>query len=74
MFVLFVLRQWGQRVNRNVYAIMAIGLIAVLEDVFNNCGNKTDIKSNKKVDDGCCGYKNILNSFVNKITSIKNPQ
>mgnify|MGYP006995463166 CR=1 FL=1 len=30
MFVLFVLRQWGQRLNRELYIFMAIGLMIIM--------------------------------------------
>lgn len=48
MFVLWVLRQWGQRVNADLYAMMAIGLVAILDSVFNTKNNKNNIKDDTK--------------------------
>ena len=31
MFVLFILRQWGQRIDRMLYLIMGFGLILIVE-------------------------------------------
>lgn len=50
MFVLWVLRQWGQRLNADLYAMLAVGLVAVLESVFNS-KNSNNKNNNKPVED-----------------------
>ena len=34
MFVLFVLRQWGQRLSRELYTILGMGVMIIIEEEF----------------------------------------
>jgi hypothetical protein len=36
MFILFVMRQWGQKLNKDVYVLLGLGLIVLVEQELIN--------------------------------------
>jgi hypothetical protein len=35
MFILFVLRQWGQKLNKDLYILLGLGMMVLVEQEYN---------------------------------------
>lgn len=62
MFILFVLRQWGQRLSRNWYIILGLGLVSIVEEELKTTAeielNSDPIQAGEEV------YERVLKDFI----------